>query len=93
MDGAPIDPRSDWAAWRRLCDRADVPRLRLYDARHTAASLLLVQGVPARAVMGILGHSTVQLTLDTYSHVAPELAEQAAAAMSSALWGGGGRRV
>ncbi|MCZ2837183.1 tyrosine-type recombinase/integrase [Modestobacter sp. VKM Ac-2985] len=91
-DGAPIDPRADWAAWRKLCDRAGVPRLRLHDARHTAASLLLVQGVPARVVMGILGHSTVQLTLDTYSHVAPELAEQAAVAMSAALWGGAGTR-
>lgn len=59
LDGGPIDPRADWAAWRRLCDAAGVPRLRLHDARHTAATLLLVQGIPARVVMGILGHSTV----------------------------------
>jgi integrase len=67
-----------------------VPRPRLHDARHTAATLLLVQGIPARVVMGILGRSTAQLTLDTYSHVAPELGEQAAAAMSTALWGAAG---
>ncbi|MEI4273892.1 site-specific integrase [Klenkia sp. LSe6-5] len=86
-DGAPIDHRADWQAWRDLCDRAGVPRLRVHDARHTAATLMLVQGIPARVVMGVLGHSTIQLTLDTYSHVVPELAEQAAAAMSTALWG------
>lgn len=87
LDGGPIDHRADWQAWRELCDRAGVPRLRVHDARHTAATLLLVQGVPARVVMGVLGHSTIQLTLDTYSHVVPELAEQAAQAMSTALWG------
>lgn len=88
-DGAPIDPRADWQAWRALCDRAGVPRLRLHDARHTAATLLLVQGIPGRVVQGVLGHSSIQLTLGTYSHVVPELAHEAAAAMSRALWSGG----
>jgi integrase len=48
---------------------AGVPRHRLYDARHTAASLLLAQGVAPRVVMEVLGHSTYHLTMDTYSHV------------------------
>ena len=59
---------------------------RLHDARHTAASLLLRQGVAARVVMGILGHSQVILTLGTYSHVVPELAKDAVDRMKEALW-------
>lgn len=90
LDGAPIDPRADWAAWRALCAAAGLQPLRLHDARHTAASLLLAQGVHPRVVMGVLGHSTVNLTLSTYSHVAPEVAREAATAMSRALYGGRG---
>jgi integrase len=59
----------------------------LHDARHTAATLLLQQGVPARVAMEMLGHSQISLTLGTYSHVAPELAEDAARRMGEALWG------
>jgi integrase len=44
---------------------------RLHDLRHTAASLLLSEGVAARVVMEILGHSQISVTLNTYSHVAP----------------------
>ena len=56
------------------------------DARHTAATLLLQQGVPARVVMEVLGHSHISLTLGTYSHVVPELAKEAAQRMGDALW-------
>ncbi len=59
---------------------------RLHDARHTAATLLLQQAVPARVAMQILGHSQIQLTLGTYSHVVPELAQEAADRMGAALW-------
>ena len=50
-------------------------------------SLLLQQGVPARVAMEMLGHSQISLTLGTYSHVVPELAEDAARRMGEALWG------
>jgi integrase len=59
----------------------------LHDARHTAATLLLQQGVPARVAMEILGHSQISLTLGTYSHVVPEVAEDGARRMGKALWG------
>ena len=59
---------------------------RLHDARHTAASLLLLLKVPARVVMDILGHSSYQPTMNTYSHVAPELNSEAAQLMAVALW-------
>jgi integrase len=86
-NGRPIDPRQDWGAWKRLLGAASVRDARLHDARHTAATLLLQQGVSARVAMQILGHSQISLTLGTYSHVVPELATEAAASMGRALWG------
>jgi integrase len=86
-NGRPLEPRSDHRTWRALLAEAKVRSARLHDARHTAASLLLQQGVPARVVMEILGHSQISLTLGTYSHVVPELAEDAARRMGEALWG------
>jgi integrase len=86
-NGRPIDPRGDHRAWRALLVAAGVRQARLHDARHTAATLLLQQGVPARVVMEILGHSQIGLTLGTYSHVVPALAEDAARRMGEALWG------
>jgi integrase len=61
-------------------------RIRLHDLRHTAASLLLAQGVPARVVMEILGHSQVSITLNTYTHVAPEVSRAAADRIQDVLW-------
>jgi integrase len=58
-NGRPIDPRSDHRAWRSLLAAAEVPQGRLHDARHTAATLLLHQGVPARVAMEMLGHSQI----------------------------------
>jgi integrase len=75
------------AVSRDHSSRAPVRQARLHDARHTAASLLLQQGVPARVAMEILGHSQISLTLGTYSHVVPELAEDAARRIGDALWG------
>ncbi|MDQ1537840.1 MAG: hypothetical protein QOE58_2233, partial [Actinomycetota bacterium] len=86
-DGKPIDPGADYKAWKRLLKAAEVRDARLHDARHTAATLLLLQGVPARVAMQILGHSQISLTLGTYSHVLPELATEAATRIESALWG------
>ncbi|HLM07096.1 MAG TPA: tyrosine-type recombinase/integrase [Blastococcus sp.] len=80
-------PRSDHRAWRSLLTEAHVPQARLHDARHTAATLLLQQGVPARVAMEMLGHSQISLTRGTYSHVVLELAEDAARRMGKALWG------
>ncbi|MFF5201744.1 tyrosine-type recombinase/integrase [Micromonospora parva] len=84
--GRPIDPRADWAQWKQLSKDAGVRESRLHDARHTAASVLLAQGVPARVVMELLGHSQIGLTLGTYSHVAPELSRAAAEGIGGALW-------
>jgi integrase len=68
-----------------LQKRAGVGHHRLYDCRHTAASLLLAQGVAPRVVMEVLGHSSYTLTMDTYTHVMPVLLRDAADAMDRAL--------
>lgn len=83
--GSPIDKDNIGAVFDRLLVAANVPRRRLYEARHTAATLLLAQGVHPRIVMELLGHSTIKLTMDTYSHVMPALQREAADAIERAL--------
>jgi integrase len=83
--GTAIDPRNvnRWLA--ELCSRAGVRSIRPHDLRHTCASLLLAQGVPARVVMEILGHSQIAVTMDIYSHVLPAMQDDAAERMDGAL--------
>jgi integrase len=69
--------------------KAGLPRVRLYDLRHTCATLLLLADVSAKVVSERLGHSSVTLTLDTYSHVLPTMQRRAADLMGQIL----GRRV
>lgn len=85
--GAPVDPRNDYRLFKALLRKAELRDARLHDLRHTAASLLLLQGVAPRVVMEVLGHSQISLTMNTYSHVVPELKRDAADRMSAALWG------
>jgi integrase len=85
-DGRPIDPRDDWGEWQALLEAAGVPHTRLHDARHTAATLLLEQGVDVSVVQEILGHSSIAVT-KKYTHVTSRLAREAAARMGEALWG------
>jgi integrase len=84
--GTPIHPRNDYRSFRSLIIRAGLRRVRLHDLRHTAASLLLSQGVAGRVVMEILGHSQIAITMNTYTHVDPELNRTATDLMEKALW-------
>ena len=61
-----------------MAARSGLKVVRLHDARHTHASLMLKQGVHPKIVQERLGHATIAVTLDTYSHVAPGLQEAAA---------------
>ena len=61
-----------------LLERAGLPRMRFHDLRHTAASLMLAQGTHPKIVQEMLGHSSIAVTLDTYSHVMPGLQADAA---------------
>lgn len=83
--GDPQEPREDWAGWRLLCAQAGVRPARIHDARHTAATILLEQGVDIRVVQPILGHSTLAVT-QKYTHVTNQLAREAAEKMAQALW-------
>jgi len=53
--GGPLNPRTDYTEWKRLLDQDGVPERRLHDARHTAATVLLLLQIPDRTVMAIMG--------------------------------------
>lgn len=61
----------------QVLQEADLPHLRFHDLRHSAATLLLSMGVHVKVVQEILGHSTITMTADTYSHVLPSMQEDA----------------
>lgn len=86
VDGSPIDPARDWAAWHGLLAAAGVRKARVHDGRHTAATLLLAQGVDVRVVQEILGHSSVTVT-QGYTHVASAMARAATDGMGRSLLG------
>jgi integrase len=83
--GTPVDAPELRRAFAAILRRADLPAIRFHDLRHSAASLMLAQGVPMRVVMETLGHSSITLTANTYSHVLPALQRQAAEAMDRLL--------
>lgn len=85
-DGSPADPRSDHRAWKSLLARAGIRDARLHDARHTAATLLLAQGVDGRVVMSLMGWSQAVL-LTRYQHVIDTMRIEAAAKVGTAIWG------
>jgi integrase len=69
--GTPMDTRNVTRAFKAVLTAANLPQIRVHDLRHTAASLLLAQGVAPRTIMEILGHSQISLTMDTYAHIMP----------------------
>jgi integrase len=68
-----------------LLRQARLPDIRFHDLRHTCATLLLTKGIHPKIVSEMLRHSSIAITLDTYSHVIPGLGEVAASAMEDAL--------
>ncbi len=84
-NGRPIDKKADYDDWCALLQRAGVRHVPLHDGRHTAATLLLSEGVHPRVVMELLGHSQMRTTMDIYSHVMPALAREAADRMGAVL--------
>ena len=85
--GKPLDARNVNRQFHKILSAAGLPSIRFHDLRHTAASLLLAEGVEPRTIMEILGHSQISLTLDTYSHIMPTLQRAAAAKMDAILRG------
>lgn len=83
--GGPINPRTDYSHWKRLLREAGVRDGRLHDARHTAATVLLLLGVPERAVMSIMGWSNSAMAA-RYQHVTSSIRRDIAARVGDLLW-------
>lgn len=86
VTGGPVNP--DWFSrhFDKLVEQADVPRIRLHDLRHTNATLSLKAGVHPKVVSERLGHSSIAITLDLYSHVTPGISREAAATVESMMF-------
>ena len=83
--GRAIKPNSDYHAWKALLKRAGVRDARLHDARHTAATVLLVLGVPERTVMGIMGWSSTGMAA-RYQHVSDPIRRSVARLVDGLIW-------
>lgn len=88
-DGALLQPQHVTQAFESLLRRAGVPQIRLHDLRHTSATLALAAGIHPKAVSERLGHSTIQLTLDCYSHVIEGIHEAAAETLGDVIFSDG----
>jgi integrase len=87
-EGKPLRPNTVSRAWTMLAVKTGLKPIRLHDARHTHATLMLKQGVHPKIVQERLGHTSIQITLDTYSHVTPGLQEAAADSFDKLLSSG-----
>jgi integrase len=84
--GTPINPSNiRQRSLALLLKRAGLPHIRFHDLRHTCATLLLSKAVHPKFVQELLGHATIAITLDTYSHFIPSMGDQTARAMQDAL--------
>jgi integrase len=85
--GTPLDRRDVTShQFKPLLKRAKLPeKTRFHDLRHTCATLLLTKNVNPKVVSEMLGHSNIAITLDTYSHVLPNMQDSAARALEEAL--------
>ena len=84
-DGSPMRPDSMTRKWIRFLERNNLPKIRLHDLRHSNATALIQAGVNPRVVQERLGHSDVNITLNTYTHVLPEMDMAAAEKLDSIM--------
>jgi integrase len=87
-DGCPYHPERFSREFDRRVERFGLPRIRLHDLRHTWATLALSAGVPAKVVSERLGHSSIAITLDIYSHATPAMSSDAAERVAGLILGG-----
>lgn len=85
-EGGFIDPVYVARRFKTAVKRSKLPKIRLYDARHTHATILLRACVNPKIVADRLGHASVVITLDTYSHVLPDTQEEVAAKLDGLLF-------
>lgn len=85
--GLPLRQRNVKREFRRLLEKAGIRPLRLYDLRHTAATLAVAAGVSVKVISDQLGHASISFTLERYSHVLPSIQDEAAAKVERMLMG------
>lgn len=85
--GEAPHPQAIGLTFRRLAKRAQVPAIRLHDARHTCATIALRAGIPTRVVSEWLGHASTSITEDTYQHVIPSMMEEVGALVTELVFG------
>ena len=85
-NGSALDPESVSRYWRQAVKTSMLPKIRLHDLRHTHATLALQAGIHPKVVSERLGHATVSITLDTYSHAIPAMQEEAAALIAGLVF-------
>jgi len=88
-DGEPVHPQSVSRAFAQAIAAAKLPEIRLHDLRHTHAALALQAGIHPKVVSERLGHVTISITLDTYSHAIPAMQEEAAALIAGLVFADG----
>jgi integrase len=86
VEGEPLHPGLFTDTFDRRVKAAGVPRIRLHDLRHTFATLALGAGISPKVVQERLGHSSVAITLDIYSHSIPRLQEEAASKVAALMF-------
>lgn len=84
-DGTFLRPENFVKAFQKRLAENGLPQIRLHDLRHGHATLLLQRGIPAKMVSERLGHSSITITLDLYSHVSPEMAKMAAESLNGLM--------
>lgn len=83
--GTPLGPRNLYRHFIDTIEKTGLPRIKFHDLRHTAATLMLKEGIHPKVVQERLGHSSITLTLDVYSHVIPSMQEEVAKKLDSLL--------
>ena len=87
LNGRPHRPESDWKRWKALLEECGVDHVRLHDARHVSATMMLMLGIDARVVMDLMGWSQ-RTMVDRYQHVLDDMKRDVAAQVGDALWAG-----
>ena len=83
--GTPYEPRNALRALQAAARQVGLPDIGLHTLRHSAAAVMLVNGVPLKVVSEVLGHASIGITGDIYGHVSPDVSRDALARLSEAL--------
>lgn len=87
-NGEPFHPDSLTQKWERFVAKHNLPPIRLHDLRHSNATAMIAAGISAKVVQHRLGHANVSITLNTYTHVLPEMDQEAADKLNQSLFSG-----